>query len=100
MTRRSRIGRFVDRLYFEVETALWACLAAFVIFFCALVLPNMPAAVAKAESERTLEIAAENHRYCARWGMKEGTQAHAGCLIDLQLLRAAIERRIADQAVF
>jgi hypothetical protein len=100
MTRRSQIGRVVSRLYDEVEAALWAGLAVFVIFFCTMVLPDMPAAMAKAESERALEIAAENRSYCARWGMKEGTQAHKSCLIDLQLLRGAIEQRRADQAAF
>ena len=37
--RRSQVWRVVDRLYVEIETALWAALAAFVIFFCALILP-------------------------------------------------------------
>ena len=99
-TKRSRIWRVIDRLYDEVEAALWAGLAAFVLFFCTMVLPEMPAAMAKAESERALEIAAENRSYCARWGMKEGTQAHKSCLIDLQLLRGAIEQRRADQVMF
>jgi hypothetical protein len=100
MMRRSRIRRVVERLSVEVETALWAGLAAFVIFFCAMVLPEMPAALAKAESERARDIAAENQRYCAKWGMAERTQAHQACLVDLQLLRADIEQRRADQVMF
>ena len=100
MVKRSQIWRVVDRLYVEIETALWAGLAAFVIFFCALILPQMPANVAQAQSARALEMVQENERYCEKWGMKRGTQAHIGCTIDLQLLRNDIEQRRADAMMF
>jgi hypothetical protein len=100
MVRRSQIWRVVDRLYVEVETALWAALAAFVIFFCALILPEVPANVAKAQAVRALEVGEENQVYCEKWGMKRGTQAHIGCTIDLQQLRNDIEQRRADATMF
>ena len=84
----------------EIETALWAALAAFVIFFCALILPDIPANVAKAQAARALELVQENHVYCEKWGMKRGTQAHIGCTIDLQQLRRDIEQRHADATMF
>ena len=100
MVRRSQLWRVVDRLYVEIETALWAALAAFVIFFCALILPDIPANVAKVEAARALELTEENHLYCEKWGMKRGTQAHVGCTIDLQQLRNDIARRHADATMF
>ena len=100
MVRRSQIWRVVDRLYVEIETALWAGLAAFVIFFCALILPHIPANVAKAQAERALEIVHENQSYCEKWGMKRGTQEHIGCTIDLQRLRNDIEQRRAEAMMF
>ena len=100
MVKRSQIWRVVERLCVEIETALWAALAAFVIFFCALILPNIPASVAKAQADRDLEIVHENQSYCEKWGMKRGTQAHIGCTIDLQQLRNDIEQRRADAMMF
>jgi hypothetical protein len=100
MVRRSQLWRVVDRLYVEIETALWAALAAFVIFFCALIVPELPANVAKAEAARALEIIDANARYCEKWGMQRGTQAHIGCTIDLQQLRNDIEQRHAEATMF
>jgi len=100
MVRRSQVWRVVDRLYVEIETTLWAALAAFVIFFCALILPHVPANVAKAQAGRALELIQENQLYCEKWGMKRGTQAHIGCTIDLQQLRRDIEQRHAEATMF
>ena len=100
MARRSQIWRVVDRLSVETETAWWAALAAFVIVFCALILPSVPANVAKVEAARALALTEENHRYCEQWGMKRGTQAHIGCAIDLQQLRNDIEQRRAEANMF
>jgi hypothetical protein len=100
MVRRSQIWRVDDRLYVDIETALWAALTAFVIFFCALILPDIPANVAKAESVRALEIIDENARYCEKWGMTRGTQVHIGCTVDLQQLRNDIAQRRAEATMF
>ena len=100
MTRRLRVSRLVGRLYVEVETALWAALAAFVIFFSIMVAPGMPEQIAPAERARELEVLDENRRYCVKWGKAEGSAAHAACLLDLQELRSAIEQRRLDLAMF
>ena len=100
MTGRSRVGRLIDRLYAEIETALWAGLAAFVIFFCAVVAPRIPDETAKAQSTHILAVAGENHRYCEKWGKREGTLEHDACLLDLQILRGSIEKRFAEGLAF
>lgn len=100
MTERSRVWRFIDRAYVEIETALWAGLFAFAVFFFVVVLPHMPEQTARAESEHILAVSDENHSYCAKWGMRAGTAAHDACVIDLQMLRRAIEERFGDSQVF
>jgi hypothetical protein len=100
MTGRSRVWRFIDRTYVEIETALWACLIAFVIFFCAVVAPRIPESSAKAQNAQILAVADENHRYCAKWGKAEGTPEHDACVLDLQELRSSIEQRFAESVAF
>ncbi len=73
--RRSQVWRVVDRLYVEIETALWAGLAAFVIFFCALILPYVPANVAKAQAAQALELTEENQQLLREVGHET---RHAG----------------------
>ena len=96
MTRPSRLIKFVVRAYNEVELALWASLVAFVIFFCAFILPGMPAGIEKAQRERDREVAEENIAYCTKWGKESGTHEHVLCTIDLQELRANIQKRLAE----
>jgi hypothetical protein len=86
--------------YDWVESALWAGLVAFVIYFLINVVPNLPEMTRRAESMRALKIAAEKRSYCERWGMKQGTREHALCTIDLQELRTSIERNLSDEGVF
>ena len=100
MTGRSWVGRFIDRAYVEIETALWAGLLAFAVFFFAAVLPRMPEQAARAESERILAMSDENHRYCEKWGKREGTAEHDACVLDLQQLRRSIEQRFAESVAF
>jgi hypothetical protein len=100
MTRRKRLARLIGRISVEVETALWAGLAAFIIFFITAVAPKIPEQVAIAERARIIETADENRRFCVKWGKTEGSQEHAACLLDLQELRTMIERRRLDQMAF
>ena len=100
MTGRSRVWRFIDRAYVEIETALWAGLFAFAVFFFVAVLPRIPERTARAESEHILAVSDENHRLCAGWGMRAGTAAHDACVIDLQMLRRSIETRAAEAMPF
>ena len=86
----------VQSIYDNVHLALWATLAAFVVFFLAFVAPRLPEAAARAEALRVQEIAQENEWYCAKWQMGLGTKMHDQCISDLQELRSKIQDRLAD----
>ena len=90
----------VQSIYDQVHLALWATLAAFVVFFLTFIAPRLPEAAARAEALRIQEIAQENQGYCAKWQMGLGTKMHDQCVFDLQELRAKVENRIADQLDF
>jgi hypothetical protein len=86
----------VQSIYDYVHLALWATLAAFVVFFLAFIAPRLPEAAARAEALRIQEIAQENEGYCAKWQMGPGTKMHDQCILDLQELRSKIQDRLAD----
>jgi hypothetical protein len=90
----------VQSIYDYVHLALWATLAAFVVFFLAFIAPRLPEAAARAEALRTQEIAQENERYCTKWQMGLGTKMHDQCLSDLQELRWKIHDRLAARLDF
>jgi hypothetical protein len=90
----------VQSIYDNVHLALWATLAAFVVFFLAFVAPRLPEAAARAEALRIQEITQENEAYCAKWQMGLGTKMHDQCISDLQDLRRKIQNRLADQLDF
>jgi signal transduction histidine kinase len=90
----------IRQVYDWVESALWAGLVAFVIYFLVNVVPNLPEMTRHAVSMRALKIAAENRSYCEKWGMKQGTHEHARCTVDLQELRTRIARDLSDEGVF
>ena len=90
----------VQSIYDNVHLALWATLAAFVLFFLAYTVPKLPAAAARAEALRIQEISQENEGYCAKWQMGLGTKMHDHCISDLQELRWKAENRFADQLEF
>jgi hypothetical protein len=89
----------VQSIYDNVHLALWATLAAFVVFFLAFIAPRLPEAAARAEALRIKEIAQENEDYCAKWQMGLGTK-HDQCLSDLQELRWKIQDRLAARLDF
>jgi hypothetical protein len=90
----------VRSIYDYIHLALWATLAAFVVFFLAFVAPRLPQAYARAEALRIQEIAQENEDYCAKWQMGLGTKMHDQCISDLQELRWKAANRLADQLDF
>jgi hypothetical protein len=96
----SKAMTVVRHVYDWVESALWAVLLAFVIYFVVNILPILPENARHAESMRALKIAAENRSYCEKWGMKSGTHEHALCTIDLRQLRKSVERDLSDEGVF
>jgi hypothetical protein len=90
----------VQSIYDYVHLALWATLAAFVVFFLAYTVPRLPPAAARAEALRIQEIAQENEGYCAKWQMGLGAKMHDQCISDLQELRSKIQDRLAAQLDF
>ena len=96
----SRTMALVSRVYDEVHLALWAILAAGLIYFAVFVAPKLPELQAAAERLRLHDIANENEAYCAKWRMGAGTSAHNECIEDLQELRAHIERQHQLDAAF
>ena len=90
----------VQSIYGYVHLALWATLAALVLFFLAFTVPRLPAAAARAERLRIEEISQENESYCAKWQMGFGTKMHDQCILDLQELRWKAQNRFADQLDF
>jgi hypothetical protein len=90
----------VQSIYDNVHLALWATLAAFVLFFLAFIAPRLPEAAARAERLRIQEISQENEDYCAKWQMGRGTKMHDQCILDLQELRWKAQNRFADQLDF
>ena len=87
-------------IYDYVHLALWAILAAFVLFFLAFIAPSLPEAAARAERLRIQEISQENESYCAKWQMGLGTTMHDQCISDLQELRWKAENRSANRLDF
>ena len=87
-------------LYWEINTALWAGLTAFVIFFAVLVLPGIRQHQAAYQAALSSKISAEADYYCRRFTFVPGTSAYRSCLDDLQSLRASAERRIAAEFDF
>jgi hypothetical protein len=90
----------IQSIYDYVHLALWATLAAFVVFFLAFIAPRLPEAAARAEALRIQEISQENESYCAKWQMGLGTKMHDQCISDLQELRWKAQNRFADQLDF
>jgi hypothetical protein len=88
----------VGRLYDYVEAALWATLLAFVLYFTVFIIPKLPEIRSRNERVRVQEIAAENELYCAKLGMKLGTENHNRCLLDLGEFRMNVEKRMRDES--
>jgi hypothetical protein len=90
----------VSSAYDCVNTILWSCLAAFVIYFAIYVIPHIKAAQEQAEAGRLLEIAAEHEALCTALGMGAGGSVHQHCLRTVQAFRASVERQMADDSRF
>lgn len=85
-----------QRVYAEAQIALLALAAAGTLYFLVLLAAKLPEINARAERARITEIAAKNKIYCERWGMPVGTRRHIQCTLDLDALRADIERSFAE----
>jgi hypothetical protein len=72
----------------------WAALAAWTLMLISSI-PRMTQARAVAERQ-----IAENHFYCARWGLIANTHEHTLCTMDVQDIRARHEQRLTDDLTF
>jgi hypothetical protein len=91
--------KLAPRLYGILHAALWAGLALWLTILIGS-LPNLSEARAVAERQRALELIAENHFYCTKWGLAEGTHEHTLCTMDVQEMRAKHEKRVVDDLAF
>ena len=98
--KTTRMWEILILVYDDVNAGFWAILAAFSIFFIVIVAPKLPEAVARAERQRILEIAAEHNSYCKKLGIAPETKAYAQCIRELQAFRTDVEKRIADEMSF
>jgi hypothetical protein len=89
----------IRQIYDTVHMALWALLVAGTLFLL-LHIPQMRDAHMRAEAQQALEISQENKLYCEKWGMRAGTHEHIICTMDLDVIRAKVEQRIADDSNF
>jgi hypothetical protein len=87
------VFELIGKIYDAVHVALWSGLFAFVIFFLAFTVPELPRLRAEAQARQVLAIAAEDKGYCEKWGFHAGTHGHSLCVLDLQELRAQIKQR-------
>lgn len=83
------------RMHHEINTALWACLIAALVFFTVFTFPHIKERQAAYEANVAAEISAENDAYCRRFNLVPVTDAYRSCLDDLQRLRMSIAKRIA-----
>jgi hypothetical protein len=90
----TKVRRIVEAAYDNVHAALWATLCIFLLYAIVFIVPSIPAARTRMKLQRLSEIAAENRFYCEKWGMPVGTHRHVLCTLDLQTIRANVERRI------
>jgi hypothetical protein len=92
--------KLISDIYDTVHIALWSILIAAIIYFSLFTLPKVWQVQAQLEVQRIQEIAAENNRYCEKWGFPVGTDKHTACTFDLQELRAKIEQRASDNVLW
>jgi hypothetical protein len=96
----TQIWKIVGRVYDDVESALWAILFAFVIYFIIFIVPRLSEIRAQNLKHLSDEIAAENASYCAKLGMKDDAQKYRQCLMKLGDFRLKVEKRVDQQYEF
>src|SRR5689334_8325013 len=91
-----KIRLIASRVYTNIESALWAMLFAFVIYFITFVLPKLPEIQAQSARVRVEEIVAENASLCEKLSIKRGADKHNQCLLDVGEFRWKVEKRVYD----
>lgn len=77
----------------RINAALWA-LAPLLLLAFALGVSSVIAGRSRDEAANARAVAAENHWYCAKWGLPAGTPEHAVCVRDLVNIRSRIEQTV------
>ena len=89
-----KVREIARRIHHNVETACWAALFAFVVYFTIFVLPI------EFQSQRVrveaIEIAAENALLCEKLHIKRGSNDYNQCLLDVGVFRWKVGKRISD----
>jgi hypothetical protein len=98
--KSSKILEIIASVHHNMELALWAVLAAFVIYFGVFIVPKFPAIAARHQRIRAQEIAAENASLCKKFDRKTGTEKYNQCLLDVGAFRFKVEKRIYDERDF
>jgi hypothetical protein len=91
-----RVWKIVELAYENVKIALCAALFAFVMYFIAFIIPNLPAISAQNQIIRVQEIATENASICEKLGFKFGTKKSNQCLLDVGAYRLKVETHIYE----
>jgi hypothetical protein len=99
-TAKTDMRAIAQRAHRHIEIVLWASLFAFVLYFAAVVAPQIPESRAIQQAAQLHAIAEEQDYYCEKWGKSAGSREHALCVLDLQQYRAAIERELSESNSF
>jgi len=92
-TNRDRLVQFGRKLGQTSVLVVYAAAAALIVW-TVMHVPEMAATRARADAREMLAVDRENHTYCEKWGMREGTHEHTLCVLDLQALRQKDQRRV------
>lgn len=94
--KRTNSELLAKKIYDNVHMALWATLAAFVLWFAIFVVPDLPEIHVRAKRLRATQVAAEQDVTCAKLGIGPKSPMYDRCISNLQQYRARLERRFAD----
>jgi|SRR5215467_7932918 hypothetical protein len=95
-----KIWEIAGRVHSNIETALWAMLFAFVIYFITFILPKLPEIQAQNARVRVEEIGAENASLCNKLSIKPGADGYNQCLLDVGEFRWKVEKRAYDETTW
>ena len=91
-----KVREIARRIHHNVETACWAALFAFVVYFTIFVLPKMSEFQSQRVRVEAIEIAAENASLCEKLHIKRGSNDYNQCLLDVGEFRWKVGKRISD----
>ena len=80
----------------RIEGVLVAIAVLIIASVAAWISQKGAAAQAALEQQRNNEIAAESHAFCEKWSSPAGTEKHAQCVADLQIVRNNQTKRFED----